>query len=66
MTNNLDSTLWVLYSSYWIPDSLSIELEFQCSRFLQLDSTIQGPVCRIPQGKISQIADSTFIMQEFV
>ena len=66
MTNNLDSMLWVLYSSYWIPDSLSIELEFWYFRFLQLDSTFQGPVSRIPQGKISQIADSTFIMQEFV
>ena len=49
---------WILDSSYWIPDSLSIELEFQYSRFLELSSRFQGLVSRISQGKISQITDS--------
>ena len=45
-------------SRYWIVDSLSLELGFRDSEFLELKFGFQSPEFRIPQAKMSRIPKS--------
>ena len=48
-------------SRYWIVDSLSVELGFGDSEFLELKFEFQSPEFRIPQAKMSRIPKSGIV-----